>query len=92
MFRNDGVHVLWGRSADLSENGIAATISGELFEGEVVTLSFSLAPGAAPLEMRASVRFRRGFFCGFEFLILTDEQRAQIKRACGFLVAASSGS
>ncbi len=82
VLRPDGMQAFWGRTADVSENGVAATVCGQLFIGDVVTLSFSPDRYSHPVEVRASVRFQRGFFCGFEFLILNPAQREQIKRMC----------
>jgi hypothetical protein len=69
-----------GHCRDLSEAGIGILLAEELGTGEVVGLSF-LFPGslvassAIPWEVRAVVRYRRGYQYGFEFLALTAEQR-----------------
>jgi hypothetical protein len=55
-------------------------VSGELEPGEFVLLQFSLASHA--LELRARVCHRRGYYCGFEFLVVGDLQREHIKLAC----------
>jgi len=47
--------------------------------GEVVGLTFSL-PGSIELwEVRAVVRYRRGYQYGFEFLSLTSAQQETLK-------------
>jgi len=63
---------------DLSEAGIGILIAAELKVSEVAGLSFSL-PGAVPWEIRAVLRYRRGYHYGFEFLSLTGEQQEWLK-------------
>jgi c-di-GMP-binding flagellar brake protein YcgR len=70
----------WGRAANISQSGIAATVSTELSLGETVTVQFSV--GSDNIEVRASVRYKRGHFCGFEFLVVDEETRATIRRTC----------
>jgi c-di-GMP-binding flagellar brake protein YcgR len=74
---------LAGHCRDLSEAGIGVLLPAELDGGEVAGLSFSL-PGSAgssvPWEVRAVVRYRRGYHYGFEFLSLTGEQQESLKR------------
>jgi hypothetical protein len=48
--------------------------------GEVAGLSFSLPGSAVPWQVRAVVRYRRGYQYGFEFLSLTGEQQASLNR------------
>jgi len=64
-----------GHCRDLSQAGIGILLAAELDGGEVVGLNFSLPGSAAPWEVRAVVRYRRGYQYGFEFLSLTDEQQ-----------------
>lgn len=59
---------------------MGVVVSGELEPGEFVLLQFSLASHA--LELRARVCHRRGYYCGFEFLVVSDLQRQHIKLAC----------
>lgn len=82
VYRPSGKLDLWGRISDLSENGMGATVSEELAQGEFVVLQFSVSRTSLPLELRARVCHRRGYYCGFEFLILSDKQREGIKLAC----------
>jgi hypothetical protein len=70
---------LEGHCRDLSEAGIGILLAADLNVGEVADLNF-LFPGSAVLwEVRAVVRYRRGYQYGFEFLSLTGEQRAAVK-------------
>jgi len=69
---------LEGHCRDLSEAGIGILLATELNAGEVAGLSFSL-PGSLPQwEVRAVVRYRRGYHYGFEFLSLTSDQQASL--------------
>ena len=80
VYRPSGKCDFWGRIADLSESGMGATVSGELSQGEFVALQFSIP--SLSLELRARVRHRRGYYYGFEFLIVSEMQRERIKLAC----------
>jgi hypothetical protein len=73
---------LEGHSRDLSEAGIGVLLAAELNVGEVASLNFSLSGSATAWEVRAVVRYRRGYHYGFEFLSLTNDQRESLK---GFL-------
>src|SRR2546428_4344412 len=67
---------------DVSEEGMGDMVSGELEQGEFVQLRFSLASSSHVLELRARVCDQRGYYCGFEFLVVSDAQREHIKLAC----------
>jgi hypothetical protein len=75
----DHYQKLEGHCRDLSEAGIAILLATELNVGEVAGLSFSLPGSALPWEVRAVVRYRRGYHYGFEFLALTNEHQASLK-------------
>ncbi len=89
------VHVLregekisvWGRSHELGQDGIGATLTGGIEPGEVVSMELSLPLSAAPMRMRAIVRYRDGLRHGFEFLALSGEQRSAMARVCEMLEA-----
>ncbi|MGA8621511.1 MAG: PilZ domain-containing protein [Candidatus Sulfotelmatobacter sp.] len=68
-----------GHCSDLSVAGIGILIATEMNSGEVVDLNFSLPGSASPWELRAVVRYRRGYHYGFEFLSLTNEQQESLK-------------
>ncbi len=80
VYRSGQKHELWGRTADIGEGGVAATISDALEIGEVASLRLSL--GQKIVTVRAVVRFQRGHFCGFQFLTMTEEQRKLIASDC----------
>ena len=71
-------HKIEGHCRDLSEAGIGILLGAELNAGEVAGLSFSLPGSALRWEVRAVVRYRRGYHYGFEFLALTGDQQASL--------------
>ena len=66
-----------GRWRSLGEGGAGAEMSEQLRTGEVIQLELS-----ATLCVYAAVRYGRGFDHGFEFVLLRDRQKAEIKRIC----------
>jgi len=76
---------MWGRSNELGADGIGATLTAGIEPGEVVWMEVSLPLAAAPLRMRAIVRYRDGLRHGFEFLALSGEQREAVARVCEML-------
>jgi hypothetical protein len=89
VFRSGGRVSLWGRSNELGEDGIGATLTGELEAGEVVSMELSLPLAACPIKFRAAVRYRDGLRHGFEFLTLTAGQHDEIRRVCEMLARAT---
>jgi len=85
VFRSGENASMWGRSTELGEDGIGATMTGELEPGEVVSLELALPLSAYPLKLRALVRYRTGLRHGFEFLALSPEQHDTIRRVCEML-------
>lgn len=82
VFRTSGTTALWGRSTELGEDGVGATLTGEVEPGEVVSMELVLPVSGAPLKIRALTRYRTGLRHGFEFLALNAEQRELLHRAC----------
>jgi hypothetical protein len=68
-----------GHCKDVSEAGIGVLLAAELNVGEVASLGFSLSASSGPWDVRAVVRYRRGYHYGFEFLSLTVEQAELLK-------------
>jgi len=89
VFREDLTTVFWGRTSELGLDGIGATLSGELRPGEVVSLQFPIPLPPHVMEMRALVRYCQGLHCGFEFLVVSDEQRMTLRQVCVLLANAS---
>jgi PilZ domain-containing protein len=88
VFRSGESVSFWGRSSELGEDGIGATMTGALESGEVVSMELSLPRAAGPIKFRALVRYRDGLRHGFEFLALSGAQRDEIRRVCEMLAAA----
>jgi hypothetical protein len=89
MFQAGEFRTCWGRSTEMGQDGIGATLTGSLEPGEIVTLEIPLPLTAYPIKVRAIVRYRQGLRYGFEFLTLNDNQRDTIQRVCQFLATKS---
>ncbi|MBS1852075.1 MAG: PilZ domain-containing protein [Acidobacteria bacterium] len=87
VFRGGEVVSLWGRSNELGEDGIGATLTQELNPGEVVSMELNLPLATYPVKIRALVRYRVGLRHGFEFLARSPEQQDTIQRVCEMLAA-----
>jgi PilZ domain len=85
MFQAGEFRSCWGRSTELGQDGIGATLTGNLEPGEIVTLEIPLPLSPYPLKVRAIVRYGQGLHYGFEFLTLNDNQRDTIRRVCQML-------
>jgi len=85
VFRPEGSASLWGRSTELGEDGVGATLTGEVEPGEVVSMELSLPVASFPLRVRALARYRTGLRHGFEFLAMNEEQRELLHRVCAML-------
>ena len=89
MFQDGEFQTCWGRSTELGQDGIGATLTGELEQGEIVSLEIPLPLSPYPLKVRAIVRYRQGLRYGFEFLTLSDAQRDTLRRVCEMLATGS---
>lgn len=69
-----------GRWRSLGEGGAGAQMSEQLRTGEVIQLQLS-----PTLRVYAAVRYGSGFYHGFEFVLLRERQRDEIKRICSEL-------
>jgi hypothetical protein len=76
-----GKEVLYGRTKDLGEGGLGATIPGNIEIGEIAEVEFQLPLHSEPLRLQAEVRYRQGFQYGFRFIHIPENQRAMIRRA-----------
>ena len=85
MFQDGEFRSCWGRSTELGQDGIGATLTGELESGEIVSLEIPLPLSPYPVKVRAIVRYRQGLRYGFEFLTLSPPQRETIARVCDML-------
>jgi PilZ domain len=89
MFQGGEFRSCWGRSTELGQDGIGATLTGELETGEIVSLEIPLPLSPYPLKVRAIVRYHQGLRYGFEFLTLDAHQRDILRRVCEFLATKS---
>ncbi|HEV2467735.1 MAG TPA: PilZ domain-containing protein [Candidatus Sulfotelmatobacter sp.] len=89
MFQAGEFRSCWGRSTEMGQDGIGATLTGSLEPGEIVTLEIPLPLTPYPIKVRAIVRYRQGLRYGFEFLTLNDHQRDTIRRVCEYLATKS---
>jgi hypothetical protein len=80
LLLNAGV-VLHGRTKDISEGGLGATVAGEVPGNSPVELEFSLPGSSTPLKLMAEIRYHQGFQYGFRFLHILETQRARIRDA-----------
>jgi hypothetical protein len=72
---------LHGRTKNLSEGGLGATVAGDISLGDFVQLQFQLPEQSEPMTFRAEVRYRQGFQYGFKFISPTQKQLDVIRRA-----------
>ncbi|MGZ4842334.1 MAG: PilZ domain-containing protein [Candidatus Angelobacter sp.] len=71
---------LIGRTKDIAEGGLGATIPGSINVGEIVDLELQLPETQEPLKIKAEVRYRQGFQYGFKFIHITEQQKEMIRR------------
>lgn len=87
MFQDGEFRSCWGRSTELGQDGIGATLTGTLESGEIVTLEIPLPLTPYPMKVRAIVRYCQGLRYGFEFLTMNESQRDTIRRVCEYLAS-----
>jgi hypothetical protein len=69
-----------GRTKDIAEGGLGATIPANIDIGEIVELEVQLPDAKEPLKIKAEVRYRHGFQYGFKFVQVTEPQKEMIRR------------
>src|SRR6201987_973634 len=84
MFQDGEFRTCWGRSTELGQDGIGATLTGSLEPGEIVTLDIPLPLTPYPIKGLAIVRYRQGLRYGFEFLTLNSRHPDTIRSACDY--------
>lgn len=89
VFREGETTRLWGRTNELGQDGVGATVTGELKSGEVVSVEFPIPIAPLMMKLRAIVRYSDGLRCGFEFLVVTAQQRETMRKLCESLAMAS---
>jgi hypothetical protein len=70
---------LFGRTKDIAEGGLGATMPGNIAVGEIVELELQLPETTEVLKLKAEVRYSQGFQYGFRFLNSTQQQREIIR-------------
>jgi hypothetical protein len=88
VFRDGKTVSFWGRSTEFAEDGLSATLTGEVEAGEVISMELSLPHVAFPLKLRALVRYRHGLRHGVEFLARNADQHKAIRDLCESLAKA----
>jgi hypothetical protein len=83
--RHKGSKLFHGRGEDISEFGMAMFVAAELEVGDVVQFDFVLPYRQQKLLVKATVRNRKGFRYGVEFISTTDQDRHAITSACRVL-------
>ncbi|HUB01427.1 MAG TPA: PilZ domain-containing protein [Terriglobales bacterium] len=89
VFREGETILLWGRTNEVGEDGVGATVTGLLNSGEVVSVEFPIPIAPMVMKLRAIVRYSDGLRCGFEFLVVTAQQRETMRQLCESLAMAS---
>ena len=72
---------LIGRTKDIAEGGLGATIPGNINVGETVELELQLPDAKEPLKLNAEIRYRQGFQYGLKYVQITEQQKEMIRRA-----------
>src|ERR1700739_990036 len=88
VFRDGETMRMWGRTNELGQDGVGATVTGELKSGEVVSVEFPIPVPPLVMKLRAIVRYSDGLRCGFEFLVVTAQQRETMRQLCESLAMA----
>ena len=74
--------IVYGRSTQISEGGMGVTLTGEVPRGTIARLMFKLPGEDDERAVPAEVKYRRGFYCGFEFLALSASERTELRSFC----------
>jgi TonB family protein len=69
-----------GRSVNLCERGISAMLAQDLVPGEAVAIEVQLSLVTPPLRTRAIVRYQDKLSSGLEFVGMSADQRAAIRK------------
>lgn len=88
--KNSETIAVYGRTCDISADGVGAIIPESIDCGAQVGLEMALDDYDEPSKIDAVVCHRRGFVHGFKFVNLTAEQTEAIRRACGDIPEAAT--
>jgi hypothetical protein len=89
VFRDGLTIPLWGRTSEIGQDGLGATLSGQVQVGEVVSIEFPIPAPPEVIRVRGVVRYSDGLRCGVEFLVVTEEQKLTLRQVCVLLSNAS---
>lgn len=78
-----------GRCVVIAEDGLAAVLPEPIAAGAVVTLELPIPTHPTVLQVWAAVRSQVGLRHGFEFVSLTEPERAAIRTFCSGLMIRS---
>ena len=73
--------IFHGRTKDISEGGLGATVAGQLPHNEPIEVEFRLPVSFFTIKAKAEVRYNQGFQYGLRFLYMTETQREKIREA-----------
>jgi hypothetical protein len=76
-----GRNFTFGQGSDVSEGGMAAYIPSELNVGDVVGLEVVLPYTKETITMRAEVRNRNGFRYGLEYVLISEDHLALLRKS-----------
>jgi PilZ domain-containing protein len=85
VFRQGTTKAVWGRTNEIGQDGIGATLTEGLEVGEVVSMEFPIPVAPYQMKVRAVVRYASGLRCGFEFLVISDDLRDTLRKTCDLL-------
>lgn len=88
VFRKGSTIAIWGRTSEIGQDGLGATLTEALEVGEVVSMEFPIQVAPYRVKVRAIVRYANGLRCGFEFLVLSEDLRDTLRRACELISSA----
>lgn len=74
-----GTETFRGWSTDVGAGGLGITVAAEITVRSELLVEFAIQ-GAAPIKVRAVVRYRKGFKYGLEFLMITPQDLEAIKK------------
>src|SRR5690348_14450065 len=87
--REDSTRITDGRAADISEGGMLVFAGIELKTDDKVFIEFTPPYSNAPVRAPGTVRHRRGYNYGVEFLDETSDDREQTKKLRNLLKLAA---
>jgi len=72
--------IVQARGNELNEGGLAIFAGTELHEGEEIAVEFTPPYSGTPIRVRCTVRDRKGYMYGLEFLTSTIEDHESVEQ------------